>query len=117
VSYTEAWFHAFIITIGVELVVAFPLLRQADPSWSRRLVAVFLANLASHPLVWFGIPQLAMPRFANLVVCEAWAIGVEVVFYQLVFRMRWVQALAVSALANGTSFGVGLLLRQVTTWI
>lgn len=116
-TYTELWFHAFVVTLGVELVVAVPLLRKAEPSWIRRVGAVLFANLASHPLVWFVIPRFGLGHISTDIVCEAWAIGLELVFYQFVFRIGFVQALSVSALANGASLAVGLLLRSVTSWL
>ena len=36
-----------------------PLLRAAEPRVARRLAALLLVNLATHPLVWFLFPGLA----------------------------------------------------------
>jgi hypothetical protein len=45
-------------------------------------------------------------------LAELWAFGSEVLLYRLVFReLPWRRAIAVSALANALSLGLGLVLR------
>jgi hypothetical protein len=118
VTYVEWWARAFAFTVGVELAVAVPLLRETERSRLRRVGAVLFANLASHPAVWFVLPALGMPHFATLALAEAWAVGLEVLVYRLVFPdLPFSRALAVSALANGASFGTGELLRELTGWV
>ncbi len=112
-SYQALWFRYFLLAIACELAVALPLLRMADPSRKRRFGAVVLANLASHPIVWFVLPPLLAPRGIYVVVAESWAIASEVAVYALVFpALPLARALAVSALANAASFGVGLVLNR-----
>lgn len=113
-SYQALWFRYFLLAIACELVVALPLLRMADPSRIRRFGAVLLANLASHPVVWFVLPTLLAPRGVYVVVAESWAIASEVLVYALVFpALPLARALAVSALANGASFVAGLVLNRL----
>jgi hypothetical protein len=78
----------------------------------RRIAAVCLAQLATHPAVWFIWPLLGWSRPVYLLVAESFALVIETLVYRLVFeRLPWSRALAVSALANCASLAVGLWLR------
>ncbi|MES1204984.1 MAG: hypothetical protein ABUS79_03525 [Pseudomonadota bacterium] len=89
------WLRAFGLTVLIEVVVAVPLLSSAEPSLGRRVGAVLAANLATHPLVWFLFPGLAIGRWAQLGLSEAWAFVAEV-----------------SLAANGASCLFGLLVMK-----
>ena len=109
-SYQELWLRAFALTLAVELVVAVPLLRGAG-SLARRVLAVLVANLASHPIVWFVVARVIAARAVMIPVAEAWAIGSEAVVFALVFpSLPRLRALGVSAVANAGSFLAGLAL-------
>ena len=106
----ELWLRAFAITLAVELAVAVPTLR--DRSWPTRIAAVVVANLASHPILWFVLLRLGLSFEVRHVLAEVWAIGAELGIYVLVFPTIGVRrAAAVSLLANGGSLGVGIALR------
>jgi hypothetical protein len=112
--YAGAWLRAFALTGVVELIVATPLLVASGAAWKRRAGIVLLANLASHPVIWFVFSEWALPSTVRLGVSEAWAVGVETWAYALVWPglgMR--RAFGVSALANGASLAMGLLLRAM----
>jgi hypothetical protein len=110
--YATAWLHAFALTVVIELLVATPLLAPSGAPWKRRAAIVLLANLASHPLVWFVFPEWTMGSAARLGLSEAWAVGVEAAAYALVWpALERPRAFGVSALANGASLSIGLLLR------
>jgi hypothetical protein len=105
------WARYFAITLCVELLVAVPLLGRPE-RLLRRVAAVTLAQLTTHPGVWFILPELRMGRTPYLIVAESGAVLIEFLFYRLVFsKLPWSRALAVSALANGASLAVGTLLR------
>jgi hypothetical protein len=110
--YAGTWLRAFALTALVELLVATPLLAPTGSAFRRRAAIVLLVNLASHPVVWFVLPEWALSGTVRLCISEAWAVGLEAAGYALVWpglgRQR---AFAVSALANGASLGIGLLLR------
>ena len=107
----RAWLLAFLLTTASELVVAVPLLAPGG-SLPRRCAAVCLAQLATHPVVWFIWPQLGWSRPVYLCAAEAFALVVEAVLYGVVFeRLAWSRAFAASALANAASLAVGILLR------
>jgi hypothetical protein len=113
VSYVGFWARAFLLTVGSELAVAPWLLPPDEPRW-RRLAAVGAANVASHPAVWFVFPELGLAYTPMLVLAELWAFGSEVLLYRLVFRtLSLRRAIAVSALANAASLGLGLALRSL----
>jgi hypothetical protein len=110
----KAWLLAFCLTVLVEQLVAFPLLAVAERSWGRRLGLIFFAQLASHPAVCFIFPELPLPPPVFVVVAETWAVVSEIVFYLLAFPALDVRrALAISCLANGASFGLGLVLQRL----
>ena len=116
--YVTAWSRAFALTLAIELAVAAPLLGLAEPSWRRRAALVALANVASHPAVWFVFPALAVGQAWRLALSEAWAVMLEIGVYRLVVReLPMSRAVAASALANGASLGLGLALRAATGWV
>jgi hypothetical protein len=107
----HAWLHAFLLTTAVELLVAVPLLASGG-SLARRSALVCIAQLCTHPAVWFIWPLFAWPRPTYLVVAESFALLTEALVYRLAFeRLSWSRALATSALANSASMLVGLWLR------
>ncbi|XXT21252.1 hypothetical protein WME94_06770 [Sorangium sp. So ce429] len=113
-----AWSRAFALTLLVELAVASPLLGPAEPSRRRRAALVAIANIASHPAVWFIFPALALGATTRLALSELWAVLLEVGVYRLALRdLPALRAVAASALANGASLGLGLLLRSATGWV
>jgi hypothetical protein len=107
------WLRAFGVTVLVELPVAAPLLAAVEPRLPRRCAVVVLANLATHPLVWFAFPGLALGAGARLACSEAWAVLAELAIYRLVWpALRPRRAALVSLAANGASFAAGLLLAR-----
>ena len=113
-----AWAKAFLLTVAVEIPVASVVLRQDERSLARRAGLVFFASLATHPAVWFIFPRLDLTYLRMIAAAETWAVVVEAVFYGFAFRgvEPW-RAFVASLLANGASFGVGLLLRALTGWV
>jgi hypothetical protein len=112
--YTRAWLSAFGATVVVELGVATPLLAPTGSSRARRMGVVLLANLATHPVVWFVFPGFSLSETERLVLSELWAVVVESLAYALVWpKIRPWRAVAAGALANGASLGAGLALRAL----
>jgi len=111
VSFVTAWFRAFLVTSAVELAVAVPLLGRPR-STGRRIFAVLLAQLASHPSVWFIWPAFGFSRPVYLGLAESFAVLIEFALYRLVFpEIASTRALAISALSNGASLALGSFLR------
>jgi hypothetical protein len=109
------WFRAFLVTVVVESAVATPLLK--GHAWTRRLGALLLVNVATHPIVWFVIPVLTRRSLSwtqSVIVSETWAILGETAAYRLIFPdLSWKRCLAISALANLASTAIGLALRAL----
>jgi hypothetical protein len=113
VPFVLLWLHAFALTLAIELAVAYRPLAPAERGRLRRLAAIALANLASHPAVWFVFPELAPGHpDATLALSEAWAVASELLIYRLIFpRLSWRRAAVIAALANAASFAIGWALR------
>jgi hypothetical protein len=111
----RAWLVAFLITAAVEAPIVVALTRARPVRAGRRVRLAVFAQLASHPLVWFVFPRLVgLTGRTSTLLSEVWAWLVEALFYALVFPgLAPTRALGVSALANGASIVVGLLLGNV----
>lgn len=113
-----AWARAFLLTVLVETPIAVALLREAEPRLARRVPAVLIANLATHPSVWFVFPALGLGDAASTFASEMFAVLVEAALYALLFgdalrargRSPALACAGVSALANGASYAAGLAL-------
>jgi hypothetical protein len=104
------WLQGFAVTLASEEAVAVPLLRTVERSRGRRAMAVLLANLATHPLVWFFWTRLGWSWTTITWVAEGWAFGFEVVVYRVVFpNAPWKRCTLVSVAANTCSYLLGLL--------
>jgi hypothetical protein len=104
------WLRAFGLTLVVELLVAVPLLAAVEPGLARRIGGVVVANLATHPLVWFAFPGLTFGHGARLGLSESWAVLAELAIYLLVWpALRFRRAALVSLAANGASLAFGLV--------
>jgi hypothetical protein len=113
VSLLALWARAFGLTVVVELLVGVPLLAARAGGRGRRAAAVLLAQVATHPAVWFIFPELHLARGLFLLAAESWAVVAETLIYRFVFpTLTWRRALLVSVLANAASVGVGMLLRM-----
>jgi hypothetical protein len=113
-SYEGLWLRAFALTVAVELAITVPLLRGAEASLGRRTVAVIVANLASHPVVWFVLWRVIASPAVRTPVAEAWAVASEAVVFSLVFpTLPRSRALGVSAIANAASFLLGVALSRL----
>lgn len=109
-----AWARAFAVTLAVELAVATPLLARNLPSIGRRLALVTFAQLSTHPVVWFVLPALHLPRGAFLATAEFWACAGEALLYAVaVPGLSARRATGVAVAANAASFVLGHSLRAL----
>ena len=111
----DEWLRAFLLTLVVEVPVATLLLRGFETDLRRTAALVVFANLASHPLIWYVWSQVLLMGTPEYVVAvEAWAIGIETVFYVVAFSgLGLGRAALVSVVANLASFAVGRIVTQV----
>ena len=104
------WLRAFGLTLLVELAIALPLLAPVERRLWRRAAAVLVVNFATHPLVWFLFPGLAVGAGVRLALSEVWAVLAEMAIYRVVWPMLPLRRAAlVSAAANAASLIVGLV--------
>ena len=111
-AWTFDWLRAFVVTVAAEAAIAAPLLRGAEPRLARRLAAVALVNLATHPLVWFLFPGLGLGYVPRVAASELFALAVESAGYRVIWpALTPVRATGIAVLANGASWALGLVLR------
>ena len=115
--YWYLWLVAFGTTLLLEAPLVLWLLRRSEASLWRRAVLLVVANLVTHPLVWFFFPALPLSRRAALLLSEGWAFAAEAFIYATLvtareqpFRQLFARASLTSALANGFSWGAGTVL-------
>jgi hypothetical protein len=111
----SGWFAAFVLTLAIEIPIVLFLLRRAEPDRVRLVVLIVFANLATHPVVWFVMPQLLLvgtPTFT--LVVEGWAMAAEAVFYAVAIRcLSPRRAIVVAVTANAASWLAGRVIGQV----
>jgi hypothetical protein len=105
----SGWLAAFALTLAVELPIAVWLLRRAEADVRRRAALVVLANLATHPAVWYVFSQFFLVgTLEYTLAAEGWAFGLEAIFYFVAIRgLTSRRAVAVALIANGASFVAG----------
>lgn len=111
------WFRAFAWTLGLELPVAWLVLRGHVP-WARRVAIIIVANVATHPAVWLVFPELGAglgwPGWLTLSLSEVWAYGFEAFVYGLFLGPGKLRPAVLTAVAaNTVSFGLGYALRAL----
>jgi hypothetical protein len=109
------WLSTFLLTVAVELAVASPLLGIIEPSWRMRVRLVLLANLLSHPLVYFGVMAFTSPGayLAAALVLELLASAGEALFYARAFGRRpLLPAVFISFFANAASLIASILVAR-----
>ena len=103
-----SWLIGFGLTLLFELPLLVWLLSDELPSIPRRLAIAVVANLITHPLVWFFFSLLPLVYVWRLAISECWAFAGEGLFYFVVVsRIGFKRAFLVSLAANATSFGLG----------
>jgi len=110
----SAWFTAFVVTVVIEGPIVWWFVRGRGASALRVGASVLLANLASHPAVWFIFTQLILVGTVTFTLTtEAWAVFVEAVLYVLALRgIDPRRAFVASLVANVASYLVGVLVSR-----
>lgn len=115
-GYVLKWLSAFLFTTALEVPIVLLLTRRLGLPWPRRLAVAITAQCASHPAVWFIFPALGMIYRDQIIVSEAWALLSEtVIYFAILERLKLSRAFAVSLLANGISYALGVLSQRYTT--
>ena len=108
----------FLLTCLFEAPFYFWVLRHLH--FAKRLFALFLLNIATHPLVVLGFPQFfalsGFSRSYSLTVSELFAPLFEFAILVFVFNISWKKGFLISSLANVFSWGFGgWLVLKVTS--
>jgi hypothetical protein len=108
--------HALLLSIALEALVALAIARAVRVSLRWTFVAAVLATLITHPLLWhLNQTWTVLAPWPRLLSLEVGAVVVEGAVYLAVARMTPRAAWATSLAANATSFGVGLVIYAART--
>lgn len=94
----------FLLNLGVEAAVLLALLDVKH--WKRILVMALLLNLATHPMLWFLMPELPGPWITKLLIGEVLVFGAEMALGLAFFRSHHSRARVLTAIgcANLATF-------------
>ena len=108
---------ALALTLAVELpVVTAALVRWYRLPLARALLLNLVANLLTHPVVWFALAPTLRPLLGDMAFtlsAEGTAWLVEAALFYLVVRRDVLGLLLLSLVANLASYLVGVALQQV----
>lgn len=96
----------WLLAFGFTQVVEVPIYLRFTRSFSTS----FLASAFTHPLVWFVFPLLPLGYWPMVACAEVFAVLVEAAWLRTRGARR---PLLLSLLANGASFCLGLLSREL----
>lgn len=106
--------EALALSIVIEAAVAAAAARRLERAPTVLALTACGATLLTHPVLWVG--ALACYRVAPVPVCvlvlEVAVALAEAAAYAGAARLPWRRALALSAVANAASCGVGLMLSR-----
>ncbi len=108
-SQLEAMLLSLVIEVPVVLALV-AIFRWAPRSdlWRLVLVAV-AATLLSHPFAWYANENLGGTFAVRAAIIEVSVTVMEAALYAWLGRLGVWRGLAASTVANGASFGIGLL--------
>lgn len=107
--YVWGWFKAWALTTALETPVVVWAAPWSPVPRSRRAVLAVLAQLVTHPLLWFVFTALPWVPFGRGVwLGEVWAVLGEGLLYWAAGVASPARALGLSLAANALSYGVGL---------
>lgn len=101
----EAILLAFAITIISEVAIIIVIQRPTE-IW-QWILAIFLINSLTHPLVMYLLRVQKVPY----VPVEFGIFIIEMVWYRLIFKLKWKRSLILSGIANIASILVGIGVR------
>lgn len=109
-GFTE-YIPVFLLTCLLEFPVYFLFLWK-ESSITRAVLVIFLLNLATHPIVYLGMPFVFEKWDLNylqyLLIAEVFAPFIEALLLKKVFHTTWKTAIWAALLANLFSWTLGV---------
>ncbi len=112
------WIKAFLLTLAIEIPFfvwiarSNATVRVKVPVW-RLALAAGAGTLITHPLLWFVWSRLIVDYTTNIITGELLIAIIETfTFYFIAKPIKLKLALAASFVANGASYGIGLLISS-----
>ncbi len=93
----------FFVTLMIELPLVILYFKK---QWKQALFIGFLLNLLTWPLLHIFLFETTV----NIFLLEILVALLEGIGYYLLIKCKWWQALLISFLVNGLSYGIGILL-------
>lgn len=120
-SNSSIFFYILLFSLTCLLESPFYLFfsRQNNLTLKKRLLQIFILNLATHPLVHFGISglgaNLSWSIFTYICVAEGFAFSVEIFLLKFIYKYSLKHATMAATTANLCSWSVGvwLLVHQI----
>jgi len=104
--------RAFLLTLCIEIIVMFLLIRFAYRSKSqgamRIVFSVLAGQTATLPLIWYLMTQFSLIGMTVFILVEVFAIVVEGAIYKPLLRLTWTKAMVASLLCNAASVLIGM---------
>ena len=97
------WFFALTLLIEFPIILLF-----YYKQWKEILIPFFLLNLFTWPLLHF----LLLTTDISLSLLELGVALAETAGYKLLMKSSWGRSFAAAFIANGVSYGVGLLINN-----
>jgi hypothetical protein len=107
-AYVGSWAFAFAVTLLIELPIVLRVLRPSGLPTSTLFAICLIANLTTHPVVWFVFPFLGLGTVGAFLLSEVWAFGLEIWVYDAAVRSvskrRSIAASVAANLASATLY-------------
>jgi len=104
--------RAFFITLCVEIIVMFLLIRFAYRSKTQGAIrigfSVLVGQTATLPLLWYLMTQFSLIGMTVFILAEMFAVVVEGAIYKPLLRLTWTKAMIASLLCNAASVLIGM---------
>lgn len=124
-EFTQLWLKAFLWTLALETPIYLLWLRSRFEAWWAPLVVSLVAQVTTHPALWFIVPEIfpqcgidgeCRPYWQWVLVCELGVTAVEVAVVYIALRGR-LTALRALGLAAATSVTANLFSTLVGLWM
>ena len=107
-SYFLSFSLAYFLTLIIEGIIVWFFLRKTI-SITKLLLAIIVANTITLPFVWFFFPFLS-DYLTFLIISELFAFIAEALLYFKILKLKLINAVKISLIANLVSFLIGFFL-------